>query len=172
MIGIGKKEAATDPVGRLLECHDKLRKFSATAVRLAQSHDSTPEDVVDAASGVARYFTQALPRHTADEDESLLPRLRGLDATLDRELDAMEREHREHHGPVTELIALCDALADAPERLDELRVELLRLAAQVDEDFGVHLAREENVIFPAVQRLLDEEAQNAIANEMSGRRGR
>ncbi len=172
MIGIGKKAAATDPVGRLLECHDKLRKFSATAVRLADSHDGTPDEIRDAAAGVARYFTQALPRHTADEDESLLPRLRGLDDALDRELTEMEREHRAHEGPIAELIGMCHALSEAPERLDEVRPELKRVAAQVDEDFGVHLAREENIIFPAVQRLLDDEAQNAIANEMSGRRNK
>ncbi|MEQ8273205.1 MAG: hemerythrin domain-containing protein [Deltaproteobacteria bacterium] len=171
MIGIGKKAAATDPVGRLRECHDKLRKFSATAVRLAESQDATPDDVREAASGVVKYFTQALPRHTADEDESLLPRLKGRDAAVDAELAEMEKEHRAHEGPVAELITLCRALADAPERLGDLRADLARVASTVDADLGVHLAREENVIFPAVERLLDDAARNDIAHEMSARRG-
>lgn len=172
MIGIGKKAAAKDPVGRLRECHEKLRKFSATAVRLAGAEGASVDDVREAASGVVKYFTQALPRHTADEDESLLPRLMGLDPDVDEELIEMEREHREHEGAIGELITLCRALADAPDRLGTLRTDLQRVAAKVDAELGVHLAREESVIFPAVERLLGDSAREEIGEEMTARRSR
>ncbi|HEX9400550.1 MAG TPA: hemerythrin domain-containing protein [Anaeromyxobacter sp.] len=53
------------------------------------------------------YFTEALPLHARDEEESVLPRLHGRDSAVDAELAAMEREHREHGPPLEVLVRAC-----------------------------------------------------------------
>ncbi len=58
-------------VAALLECHARIRSFMEVAARLAALPDGTRhEDIVEAATGVASYFGEALPHHEADEEES------------------------------------------------------------------------------------------------------
>ena len=85
---IGKPSAADDAVGLLLECHERIRSFLALARRIAEVGPSEPGSVPEAAARVRRYFTEALPLHAQDEEASILPRLRGLDARVDAELEA------------------------------------------------------------------------------------
>jgi iron-sulfur cluster repair protein YtfE (RIC family) len=167
---IGSPAAAGDAVDLLLECHVKIRAFLEMARRIAEVGPAEPAAVPEAAARVRRYFTEALPLHAQDEEESLLPRLRGLDPRVDAELDHMEREHREHERPLSELVTACEHLARAPERLSELAPIVGRAAAELERHFDAHLARAEAVIFPAVRRLLDRETDAAIMREIRGRR--
>jgi hemerythrin-like domain-containing protein len=167
---IGKPAAAGDAVDLLLECHARIRSFLALARRLAELGPSDPASVPEAAERVRRYFTEALPLHARDEEESLLPRLRGLDPAVDAELEAMAREHREHEPPLRELVGACEALALGTERLAALAPVVGRAAGELERHFAAHLAREEGVIFPAVRRLLDAAAGAAIVEELRGRR--
>jgi len=96
---------------------------------------------------------------------------RGLDPTVDAELEAMAREHREHERPLGELVAACDEIARAPERLSDLAPVVSRAAAELDRHFVEHLGREEAFIFPAMRRLLERSADAAIVREIRARRG-
>jgi iron-sulfur cluster repair protein YtfE (RIC family) len=167
---IGKPAAADDAVDLLLECHERIRSFLALARRIAEVGPSEPGSVPDAAARVRRYFTEALPLHAQDEEESILPRLHGLDASVDADLEAMSREHREHERPLGVLVGACDQLARAPERLPELAPAVSRAAGELERHFAEHLRREEAVIFPAVRRLLDRSADAAIVREIRARR--
>lgn len=169
-IQIGRPKPTGDVVDALLECHERIRRFSATACRLAEAVDPEPAEVAAAAEGVRRYFVEALPRHVADEDESILPRLKGRNDEVDRELDEMAREHREHGAPLDRLIELCVALAQDPSKHAGLQTELGELASQLQAGFEVHLEREERVILPAMRTLLDEDERAAISQEMKDRR--
>src|SRR6266568_4968204 len=168
---IGSPAVAGDAVDLLLECHERIRTFLALARRIAEVGPSEPGSGAEAAARVRRYFTEALPLHAQDEEESILPRLRGLDARVDAELDAMAREHRDHARPLGELVAACDHLAGAPERLPELAPIVGSAAAELERHFAAHLAREETVIFPAMRRLLDRSTDTAILREIRERRG-
>jgi iron-sulfur cluster repair protein YtfE (RIC family) len=167
---IGRPAAPGDAVALLLECHERIRSFLALARRIAEAGPAAPASVGEAATRVRRYFTEALPLHAQDEEASVLPRLRGLDARVDAELDTMAREHREHEGPTSELVAACEEIARAPERLPELAPRLGRAAAALERHFVEHLGREEAVIFPAMRRLLDRPADEAIIREIRARR--
>jgi iron-sulfur cluster repair protein YtfE (RIC family) len=168
---IGKPSAADDAVGLLLECHERIRSFLALARRIAEVGPSEPGSVPEAAARVRRYFTEALPLHAQDEEESLLPRLRGLDPVVDAELEAMAREHREHERPLRALVGACEQLAHGPESLPELAPVVEAATAELERHFAEHLGREEAVIFPAVRRLLDRSADAAIVREIRARRG-
>lgn len=167
---LGSKAVPEDAVGMLLECHARIREFVALARRLGDAADAPADVIQETARRVRRYFADALPLHAQDEEESLLPRVRGRDAALDRELSAMAREHREHEEPLARLVAACRALEQAPARLAEFRQAVASPAAELDEHFVRHLSREESAIFPALRRLLRADDDAAVVREIRARR--
>lgn len=168
---LGARPTPEDAVGLLLECHARIRAFVHLARRIAAVRPDERAGVAEAAARVSRYFSQALPLHALDEEQSVLPRLRGRAAELDAALDAMAHEHREHERPLAVVIAACDALARDPTGLDAVAPALSRAAAELDAHFAQHLDREESVVFPAVRRLLSPEDDTAIVRELRARRG-
>jgi iron-sulfur cluster repair protein YtfE (RIC family) len=82
----------------------------------------------------------------------------------------MSADHHNHEAPVARLIELCSRLEVAPEALEAARGELDEVVRALESDFAVHLEREEQVIFPAIRRLLSSEEQEAIHGEMRARR--
>jgi iron-sulfur cluster repair protein YtfE (RIC family) len=174
MITLGKKGQGTpgekDVVDLLLECHERIRSMTALAVRLSEARDLPAAEIVDAADRVRRYFGLALALHARDEDESVVPRLRGKDPAVDRELEEMSHEHREHEDPVARVIVACDALAEQPGRLPELAPALGAAAKELERQFAVHLAREETVIFPAIRSNLPPHELARMVEELRARR--
>ena len=168
---LGKPAAPGDAVDLLLECHQRIRAFLDLARRLGEARGEPAEAVADAAARVHRYFTVALPLHALDEEESIAPRLRGREPAADAELATMTREHREHQGPLSVLVGACGWLSREPARHGELAAVVRGAAEELTRHFAAHLAREEEVIFPAVRRLLDAAADAAMVQEIRLRRG-
>jgi hemerythrin-like domain-containing protein len=168
---LGKPAALGDSVDLLLECHERIRSFLALARRIAEAGPADQEAVAEAAASVRRYFTQALPLHAKDEEESILPRLRGKDPRVDAELEIMAREHAEHERPLGALLEACERLAGNPGRHAELVPAIATATEELERHFAIHLRREEEVIFPAVRRLLDRSSDSDIVTEIRARRG-
>lgn len=168
---LGKRPAVGDAVDLLLECHDRIRSFLALARRVAGAGPAERDQVPEAAARVHRYFTQALPLHARDEEDSILPRLRGRDPAVDRELEAMAREHAEHEAPLARLVQACEEVARDPGRHAALAADLGGAARELEAHFAAHLRREEEVIFPAMRRLLDRAEDAEIVRELRARRG-
>ena len=162
-----------DPVAQLQRCHDRMRELATLAGRLGSAEPGSDDEIADAAAEVARFFTVASPRHTADEDESVAPALKEAGAPPDvlAALATMTGEH----GPIDQLVAeaapLWTALASDPGRRGELRPALARLATRLDELLAAHLPPEEAIIFPAVARL-PEALRARVSAEMQARRDR
>ncbi len=167
---LGGAAAAEDAVGLLLECHGRIREFVGMARRIGAARGEDPEAVREAARRVRRYFTEALPLHARDEEESVLPRLRGRDAALDRELEAMAGEHRQHEEPLGRLVEACRALERDPAQLASLGEAVAAAAAELEAAFGRHLAREESIIFPAMRRARAPAEDEALVREIRARR--
>ncbi len=169
---IGKRPRARNEglVGLLLECHERIRRFATLAIRLANAEEASASEVRDAAGAVRRYFAEALPLHVADEEESVLPRLRGIDPSVDQALEEMRAEHSEHAGLVAELVSLCTRLEMQPASHPELRERLADVAERLDEQFESHLEREETVLFPRLAEI-GEQARREIVEELRARRG-
>lgn len=175
MITLGKKGPAAaaqerDVVDLLLDCHERIRSMTALARRLSEATASSDAEVADAADRVRRYFGIALALHARDEDESVVPRLRGKDPQLDRDLADMSREHAEHEEPVANLLAACEVLAEAPRRLPEVAAALGEAARELERHFEGHLEREERVIFPAIRAHVDRAELARMAEELRARR--
>ncbi len=170
LTGIGTARGGGDAVDLLLDCHARIRSFLGVAGRLAAARGAPPQEVAAAAEGVRRYFAEALPLHARDEEDSILPRLRGAGPDVDAALDAMHAEHLAHEAPLATLLEACEVVAAAPERLDEVRGPLREATAELSRLFEEHLAREEAVLFPALRRALAPEVLGRIADEMRARR--
>ena len=167
---IGKKQPATTFVGMLLECHQRIRTFSAMACRLAEATDASAEEVREAAHAVRRYFNEALPLHVADEELTLRPRLFGREEALDAALVRMSAEHVGHQSALTSLLAHCERLERVPTDLPVVHEQLGRTATALEADLAAHLDHEEAVVLPAVERLLSADVQAAMVAELRARR--
>lgn len=167
-IGSKPRRRAETLVERLLDCHRRIRQMSELACEVATAVDPPAGELREAAARVARYFEQALPRHVADEAETITGRLRGREPELDRALEVMEAEHRDHEAPVARLIAACRRIEADPEGAD--RDGLAALAPKLRDDLEAHLEAEERVILPAIDRLIDADEQAAMLGELAARR--
>ena len=169
-LNIGQKRSEPgDIVDALLECHQRIRYFVGLAVAVGEGGDLPAAEVAEAGAGVERYFTQALPLHVRDEEESLAPRLTGLTPELDRALGEMAAEHEAHGPALAELLGAVKALRERP--LDRgLRLRLATAAATLREAFEAHLRLEEAQIFPALRGLLPEATRVTLLAELRARR--
>ncbi len=171
LIQIGPSRGPLDIVDALNECHQRIRAFTDLALRLATRVGTSDAEIRDAAASVHRYFSVALPLHARDEEESVLPRLLGKDPRVDAELAQMQREHTEHVGAVSRVLAACAELEERPGALPHIAPGLADAARELAHHFEVHLAREEQVVFPAMHTLLDPETRAAMLAELRARRG-
>lgn len=171
-IGAKLDSGFDDPLGMLHDCHRRIERFLAILCDVAENAHAralTAEEssAVRAALG---YFREGGRRHTADEEESLFPRMRSMAAALDP-LDRLEHDHREAdalHGDVERLYA--DWLA-ANAALDPVRQNsLLEKTRRLHRLYAEHIQVEETNVFPQAAGLLDRESIAAIGAEFRARR--
>ncbi|MCA9630150.1 MAG: hemerythrin domain-containing protein [Myxococcales bacterium] len=158
-----------DLVDLLGECHERIRRFVALARQAGSRHDVPADQIAQACIDVERYFTQALPLHVADEEESIDPRLRGLSPAVDEALDAATQQHREHEPELKALLRATNVVRNNPND-PTARGELATAAEALEAQFEEHLRLEERVIFPAIRELLSHETQTSIIGELRRRR--
>jgi len=175
-IGGRPDSSFADPLGLLTDCHRRIERFLRVLVRVAERAGS-PLGVEErsALETALRYFREAAPKHTADEEESLFPRLRarqdGAVSELLARVEALEREHiraEKGHQEVDRLgRAWLEKGALAPEEAARLRV----LLAELEQLYRSHIAVEDDEVFPAAAKVLAAEERRAIGREMAARRG-
>jgi len=166
----------TDPAGLLSDCHRRIEMFLAALQGIAEVIDVPPTaDVIQSLESALYYFAQAAPRHNADEEDSLFPRLRqmgncGIDSALQR-LDDLEAEHRWAvllHENVERLgKQYLSQQKLSPGEIDEFRRDIALLAAMYEK----HISIEDDVILPLANRVLTASDKAAIGKEMAARRG-
>ena len=168
-VTIGARARPERLVGLLLECHDRIRSFTDLAIAVGERLDAPAAHITDACARCERYFGEALPLHVADEEESLLPRLRSRSPELEAAFATMQAEHTEHEARLRALLEGLAKVRQNPE--DTAQRERVRAAAvQLRTDFERHLNSEEKLIFPAVEDLLTPDEQAQIVAELRARR--
>lgn len=170
LISIGQGPKPPDDItDALLECHQRIRTFTALGVTLGSRPDLPDPEVRDAAARVERYFRVALPLHVRDEEESLLPRLHGLVPAVDEALAKMHAEHEQHHALLEQLFQALARVQAAPPDPAE-RARLLDATRALDAAFEPHLRLEETVIFPALRDRVDAPTRRLMLDELRARR--
>jgi hemerythrin-like domain-containing protein len=154
-------------VARLHECHDRIRQMLTIATEIVDC--ASDDQARDDADRVGRYFSRGYVRHTRDEEESLIPRLR--DARVGSAVEQMHREHGELEALVRSLVDSCRALSTAAPPSERLRVAVATAADALTPALVRHLDSEETLVFPEVERL-DATTQAEVLKEMDARRER
>lgn len=181
MIQIGSRPQQTtsepDAVDLLLGCHARIRKFVALGLRVAEAGGAAPAERREAAQALHRYFTVALPRHSHDEDELVVPRLllAHPPAALPRVLATMSGQHEDLHRLIDRLTPRWAALAASQDPDGWLKTAGAALAEdtrRLDAMFVSHLEPEETIIFPAIRELLPAHVQRELLSEIRAFRQR
>lgn len=133
------------------------------------------EETRRALESALRYFTEAAPKHTADEEVSLFPRLRKIqDAEVQSSFSQLEKLEEEHRWAATLHVEverlgrqyLLTNCLNAAE-VEKFRNAVICLASM----YKRHINIEDSVIFPLAAQLLPQLEKQAIAEEMAKRRG-
>lgn len=176
-IGSRPHHGFNEPLGLLSDCHRRIEHFLHVLVTVDRRLSGGPldDDCRQGLEGALKYFETAAPHHTADEEESLFPRLRASgDAAARQALSLVQQLERDHeaadarHAAVNALVRRW--LDD--DKLDPDAAALLRehLAA-LQTLYRTHIAIEDNELFPAAARVLDNPTLQQMGREMAARRG-
>ncbi len=171
-IGAKPDSGFDDPIGMLKDCHRRIESFLhvlCVVVDRAQGRNVTDEERA-AVQAALQYFRTGGQRHTADEEQSLFPRLRKSDAQAFEEIDRLEHDHREAndlHRSVERLYtAWIESGALGP---DETR-QLLSETSRLKQLYSDHIEVEETTVFARAAQVLDRNALAAIGTEFRFRR--
>lgn len=169
------KDTSTPPVPleMLLSCHAHIRHFMQLSRTLADAEGMPPAEIAEAAESIFRYFSQALPLHEADENETLFSRLHAAlpeGGLVHEAAETMVEQHKAIDELAAELLSLCTSLGRQPERLPTLARRLNHVSRALGDIFGAHLLLEETVVFPAISELLTPAQIEEMSGEMLQRR--
>jgi len=171
-IGAKPDSGFDDPIGMLKDCHRRIESFLGilcVVVDRAQGRSLADEER-GAIQAALQYFRTGGQRHTADEEESLFPRLRKSDAKAFEEIDRLEGDHREAndlHSSVERLYSVwIESGTLDPEDTRQLHSETSRLK----QLYSDHIRVEETVVFARASLALDGDAIAAIGTEFRFRR--
>ncbi len=166
-----------EPLGLLSDCHRRIEHFLNVLLVIARQlrGGSLDKATRQALEQALHYFATAAPRHTADEEESLFPRLRASAdsrvADALKTLDTLESDHREAerlHASVDRLARqwiAADSLS--PDDAATLVSHLERLSAA----YARHIYIEDRELFPAAGCILPDSEIEQVGREMAERRG-
>jgi len=179
MVDIGERPASgfADPMGLLGDCHRRIERFLTLLVTVTEQArgGALTAEQREALEAALRYFRDAASKHTADEEESLFPRLRAapnprVQPVLDR-VQALEADHRAAVVDHTEVERLCRRwLHDGQLAGGETR-ELAARLQELEALYRHHIAVEDEEVFPLAREVLRADEVAQIGKEMASRRG-
>lgn len=178
-IQIGDRPDAefSDPLQLMTDCHRRIERFLSILEKVVISgrgghldHESR-----EAINASLTYFREAAPKHTADEEESLFPRLARQQTNGDRSVAEQIRRLSSDHAAVQQRHADIERLAaqwlqDGYMSANDTGELLLNLAA-LKTIYASHIQLEDTKLFPQAKRLLGDDELAEIGMEMAARRG-
>jgi hemerythrin-like domain-containing protein len=172
-IGAKPDSGFDDPIGMLKDCHRRIERFLHILSVVADSAAgrSLTEEETSAVQSALQYFRTGGQRHTADEEESLFPRLRAaLGVGSLEEIGALEDEHRTANSlhQTVETLYLAWMAGGMQSQEDEERLGLV--TKRLKQLYEAHIEVEERVVFPQAAEMLDSQAVTAIGEELRARR--
>ena len=170
-IGASKPADYSDPVGVLKGCHRKIEDHLSILETLTVADKPEPlnPERRGALERSLNYFRNAAPKHSADEDESLFPRLMqagGMKTLILR----LEKQHTRLHdlqATIEQLGMLWSARGIlSPSDWNKLKADVEELSSLYSE----HIQIEEHDLFPKVDAAITAGQLAAIGKEMAARR--
>lgn len=179
MIQIGQKPSPRfqQPLELLSDCHRRVESFLRALLLVAEQArggelNSPQREGLETA---LRYFREAAPRHTADEEESLFPRLRKLHGPSISQalakIDALEADHQIAKRGHDEVEVLGKKWLNAGRLSVEEVSSLIENLRELQFIYQKHIAVEDDEIFPLAGKILESKTLDQIGREMAERRG-
>jgi hemerythrin-like domain-containing protein len=177
-ITIGKKAESdfSNPLGLLSDCHRRIEQFLGVLIDVTDQARGAElsEDHRTGLDAALKYFREASPKHTSDEEESLFPRmLESSDERARSAISRLDQLHADHevadaaHAEVETLGRQWLSVGTlSSESIDRLR-ELLE---QLQSTYEKHIAVEDHEIFPLAGQILSSADLAAVGREMAARR--
>lgn len=169
-IGAPPESGFDNPIGMLVDCHRRIQHFLrilCVVVERAAGRQLTHEErsAIDAA---LNYFRIGGQRHTADEEESLFPRLHDRGEFSD--LGSLRSDHQladELHQKIEAAYRRWMSLG----ALDSTEHSCLSsMTARLEQIYRDHIRLEENVVFPRAVQTLDPGSILTMGEEFRQRR--
>ncbi len=177
-VNLGDKPLAdfSRPLEMMSDCHRRIEHFLDVLNKVDARFGAgeLTDEARRALEASLNYFANFAPRHTADEEQSLFPRLRCSQSTEARdalaELDRLERDHRQAEANH----ALVDRLGRqwlAAGHIDEgPRQSLQRALDELTAMYAAHIQLEEQQVFVVASHMLKPTQLREIGAEMKRRR--
>jgi hemerythrin-like domain-containing protein len=172
-IGAKPDSGFDDPIGMLKDCHRRIERFLHILWVVAERANdrALTDEEAEAVQSALHYFRVGGQRHTADEEESLFPRLRAESAAGNfDEIGRLENDHRN----ANDLHAAVDTLYSAWIAADHLNSEdeqrLRSGTEQLKHLYQEHIQIEEKIVFPRAIEILNSRTIAAIGREFRERR--
>lgn len=178
-VTIGAKPAGdfSNPIELLTDCHRRIERFLGVLVIVARQAHGGPmnQQQRDEWARALDYFKNAAPRHTADEEESLFPRLREMDSPqIQQALSDIQELETDH--------LRANAWHDLVEQLGRRWLADGQLSAEdteaitnaldgLTELYKHHIALEDDSVFPLAAAVLPQSEKSGMGREMAQRRG-
>ncbi|MEX0777756.1 MAG: hemerythrin domain-containing protein [Phycisphaeraceae bacterium] len=175
-LGIQGQADFTQPIELLMDCHRRIEHFLGVLQKVAERYrDSVLDDQGRRALETAlNYFRQAAPRHTADEEQSLFPRLRQCDdpavQTAMAELDRLEADHRKAEDAHDRLDAMGRRWLEAGKLCPADHAQFTSLLLDLAATYAQHIRLEDEQVFVLAGRTLNAQALQQVGQEMRQRR--
>lgn len=174
-IGAERENGFDRPIALMKDCHRRMERFLGVLEALAALPAGTRLEAgqQESLQRAVDYFESAAPRHVADEEQSLFPRMRQYPQCKEAlgELDHLEDDHCRAQS----LHATCNAIGRFWMELSSLsEAQHQRFAASVSElaeMYRSHIAIEDSRVFPLADSVLSENEKAEIGQEMADRRG-
>ncbi len=164
------------PIGLMTDCHRRIERFLETLKTVASTArgGELSQEQRLALSGALQYFRDSAPKHTADEELSLFPRLRAaggpdVEAVL-AEIEKLEIDHVRADRLHREINQLGETWLRNGRLPKDSAEQFLAFIERLSIMYAAHIALEDARVFPVAQRVLSPETQQAIGREMAGRR--
>lgn len=178
-IQIGKKPESdfTNPLGLLSDCHRRIERFLSVVIAVAREAKGGEliSDQRNALAVALRYFREAAPKHTLDEEESLFPRMLAARHPESAEARALIEILHQDHKDADAWHAEADRLGTewlVAGRLDEAKLQRFNdLLGELSGTYERHIQAEDVQVFPLAGRILDSRELQSVGKEMAARRG-
>lgn len=160
------------PLEHLMACHRRIEDRLATLERVVPFLQSRESEALEAIGSSVRFLDSNGVLHTADEEESLFPRLRSKASEEETALfDRLEADHEAAEAVYAELKAVAVELGNEPADAAGLVQQFSDLVGRLCAIYRRHIREEDTLLIPIARRLLSEQELAEIAAEMKSRRG-
>ena len=165
----------TEPLGLLSDCHRRIEMFMDSLLAIAGlSGQPLNDEGSSALENALRYFREAAPKHTADEEKSLFPRLRALRSEESEhvffKMDELEKDHQWAESLHAEVDRLGTQYLQNRLLLESDAAEFHQSVESLAAMYQRHIAIEDNSLFPYAAGALSQADKLSIAEEMANRR--